>query len=182
MLYISTSKCCVFQPAFYFFGHFSSVCNFFRQKKNNWKCFCLLFKAGRHQTPVEINNEAMAFYGLITNIDMGPILHTKQHQKKWKPVKVYFDQSVEYRGEAVWRSKYTTPHLKTFGYVKSISANVIFWILSLTILVPCYMFYRNKIYKCITSQPKADQNTQWRSTQRAGQNMQPTNKSEKLIK
>ena len=32
------------------------------------------------------------------------------------------------------------------------------------------------------SQPKAGQNTQQCSTQRAGLNIQPTNKSEKLIK
>ena len=32
------------------------------------------------------------------------------------------------------------------------------------------------------SQPRAGRNTQWCSTQRAGQNIQPTNKSEKLIK
>ena len=30
--------------------------------------------------------------------------------------------------------------------------------------------YCNKIYQCITSQSKAGQNTQWRSTQRAGRN------------
>ena len=34
--------------------------------------------------------------------------------------------------------------------------------------------YRDKIYQCITSQPKASRNTQRCSTQRAGQNMQPT--------
>ena len=32
------------------------------------------------------------------------------------------------------------------------------------------------------SQPRAGQNTQWSSTQRAGQNIQPTNMLEKLIK
>ena len=42
--------------------------------------------------------------------------------------------------------------------------------------------YCDKIYRCITSQPKAGWNTQRHSTRRAGQNMQPTNKSEKLIK
>ena len=42
--------------------------------------------------------------------------------------------------------------------------------------------YRDKIYLCITTQPKAGRNTQWRSTRKAGRNMQQTNKSEKLIK
>ena len=32
------------------------------------------------------------------------------------------------------------------------------------------------------SQPRAGQNIQWHSTRRAGRNIQPTNKSEKLIK
>ena len=41
--------------------------------------------------------------------------------------------------------------------------------------------YCVKIYQCIMSLPKAGRNTQSHSTPRAGQNIQPTNKSEKLI-
>ena len=51
------------------------------------------------------------------------------------------------------------------------------------LLVLCYVLLnRDKIYQCITSQPTAGQNTQRRSTRRAGKNIQPTNKPEKLIK
>ena len=42
--------------------------------------------------------------------------------------------------------------------------------------------YRDNVYQCITSQPKAGQNTQQHSTRRAGRDIQPTNKPEKLYR
>ena len=55
-----------------------------------------------------------------------------------------------------------------------------FFILGPMIHFP-FSFYRDKIFQYIMSQPKAGQNTQRRSTWRAGRNRQPTNKVGKVF-
>ena len=43
-------------------------------------------------------------------------------------------------------------------------------------MIPNGYKYCDKIYQCITSQPKAGWNTQQRNTRRAGQNITPRHK------